>query len=71
MEERKEIVNRLKQFDINSWNKTKVLRSKHVTKGAHDREMQVKELLDDKNICNDLKQKTLMIDYVWLYPQHC
>ena len=71
IDEKKVIVDQLKKFDINSWSQTQLVNSKHVTKGVHNRKEQVQLLLSDKQVCNDLKQKTLMLDYYWLYPNYC
>ena len=65
------IVKRLKQLDINAMTDQKIARNDHITMTKVNRMRQVRCLLENTNTCLDLKEKSIKLDYLWMYPQFC
>ena len=66
------IINKnLQGIDISKKSDKWLQRNTHVTAGKSDKHIQIAALLGNKKHCLDLKRKTQLLDYWWLYPQFC
>lgn len=71
----RKLVKRLSQYDMNKWDDEKINNNKHVTSFGNknsDKERQLQALLQPHNsVCQNIKEKTLSLDYLWLYSEFC
>lgn len=62
----------MKKEDIHDIvNKKRFEKNSHVTNGKFDRKAQIEALLSNIHVCNDLKNKSLSLDYWWMYSNYC
>ena len=63
----------LKLQDVNSMNKKQKRKNSKITfnKTKINKMLQIQLLLEIEPVCLTLKNKSILFDYVWFFPQYC
>eukprot|EP01084_Bolivina_argentea_P197165 337912_1 len=64
--DKKHLLNILQRFQINNNS-----HNDHVTQGTYNKQQQIYTLLSNEDRCNILKEKTILLDYKWIYHEYC
>ena len=71
-DERKGLMEILSQYKMSNLKESVLARDDHITKGKYNQTHQIHLLLSSsKQICLDVKQKTMILEYNWMFPEYC
>ena len=71
-DQRKRLMEIFSEYKMSNLKDSVLAQDDHITKGKYNQTHQIHLLLSSsKQICFDIKQKTMILEYNWMFPQYC